>query len=110
MLILKFLSKHKPLLAMEEHKDKLNGICRLCRKAIKLDQRYVNKKVKDSYKAEILGLFIYDIENEVAGIHPKSICDNYRKKLDMAKKKIQGRVYPSNFDVRYTAQKTQSFN
>ena len=75
-----------------------------------MDQRSVNKKVKDSYKAEILRLFIYDIENDVAAIHPKSICANYRKKLDMVKKKSQCRVYPSNFDVLYTAQKTQSFN
>ena len=27
---------------MEEHQDKLNGIFRLCRKAIKLGRRYVN--------------------------------------------------------------------
>ena len=39
---------------MDEHQDKLNGICRLCREAIKSGQRYVNKKVKDSYKTEIL--------------------------------------------------------
>ena len=29
---------------MEEHQDKLNSICRLCRKDIELGQRYVNKK------------------------------------------------------------------
>ena len=74
---------------MEEHQNKLNGICRLCRKAIKLGQRYVNKKVKDSYKTEILRLFNYDIENDVAAIHPKYICDNCRRKLDMVKKNSQ---------------------
>ena len=54
LLILKLVNKHKPLLAMEEHQSKLNGICRLCRKPIKLGQRYVNKKVKNSYKTDIL--------------------------------------------------------
>ena len=43
---------------MEEHQDKLNGICQLCRKAIKLGQRYVNKKVKDSYKTKIFSIMI----------------------------------------------------
>ena len=75
MLVLKLVNKHKPLLAMEENKNKLNGICRLCRKAIKLGQTYVNKKVKDSYMTEVLRLFNYDIENDVAAVYPKYICD-----------------------------------
>ena len=54
LLILKLVNKHKPLLAMEEHQVKLNGICRLCRKPIKLGQTYVDKKVKNSYKTDIL--------------------------------------------------------
>ena len=74
---------------MEEHQNKLNGICRLCRKVLKLGQRYVNKKVKDSYKIEILRPFSYDIENDVAAIHPKYIWDNCRRKLDMVKKNSQ---------------------
>lgn len=52
-----------------------------------LDHRYVNKKVNGSYKIEILRLFNCGIENDVAGIHPKYICDNCRRKLDMVKKK-----------------------
>ena len=68
---------------MEEHQDKLNGICQLCRKDIELGQRqYVNKKVKDSYKTEILRLFNYDTESDVAAMHPKYICDNCRKNYD----------------------------
>ena len=73
---------------MEEHQDKLNGICRLCRKDIELGQGYVNKKVKDSYKTEILRLFNYDIDSDVAAMHPKYICNNCKKKLDMVKKKL----------------------
>ena len=90
MLILKLVNKHKPLIAMEEHENKLNGVCRLCRKANKVGHRYVNKKVRDSYKTEILRLFNYVIENDAATIHPKYICDNYRRKLDMVKKNSQG--------------------
>ena len=90
--MLKPINKHKTLLTMEELQDKLNGICRLCRKTIKLGQRYVNKKVKDSYKKEILRLFNYDIENDAAAIHPKHICDNCRRKLDMVKKNSQKEV------------------
>ena len=80
------------MLTVEEHQDKLNGICRLCKKAIKLGQRYVNKKVKDSYKTEIFRLPNCDIENGVAAIHPKYICDNCRRKLDMVKKNSQKEV------------------
>ena len=92
MLILKLVNKHKPLLAMEEHQNKLNGICRLCKKAIKLGQRYVNKTVEDSCKTEILRLFNYDIENDAAAIHPKYICDNCNRKLDIVKKNSQRQV------------------
>ena len=74
---------------MQEYQNKLNGICRPCRKAIKVGHRYVNKKVKDSYKTEILGLFSYDIENDVATIHPEYICKNFGRKLDMVKKNSQ---------------------
>ena len=56
---------------MEKHQDKLNDIFRLCRKTIKLGQRYINNKVKDSYKTEILRLFNYDIKNDAAAIHPQ---------------------------------------
>ena len=77
---------------MAEHQDKLNGICRLCRKAIKLGQRHVNKKVKDSYKTEILRFFNYDIESDLATIHPNHVCDNCEKKLDIVKKNSQKEV------------------
>ena len=77
---------------MEEHQDKLNGICQLCRKAIKLGQRYVNKEMKDSYETEIVRLFNYDIENDVKAIHPKYICNNCRRELDMVKKNSQKEV------------------
>ena len=52
----------------------------------------MSKKVKDSCKTEILGRFSYDIENEVAAIHPKYICDNFRTKLDMVKENSQREV------------------
>ena len=68
---MKPVNKYKPLLTMEKHQDKLNDIFRLCRKTIKLGQRYINNKVKDSYKTEILRLFNYDIKNDVAAIHPQ---------------------------------------
>ena len=77
---------------MEGHQDKFNGICRLCRKAIKLARRYIKKKVKDSYKTEILRLLNYDIKNDVAAIHPKYIYHNCRRKLDMVKKNSQKEV------------------
>ena len=48
--------------------------------------------MKDSYKTEIFRLFNYDIENDVAAIHPKYICDNCRRKLDMVKKNSQKEV------------------
>ena len=40
------MNKHKSLLAMEEHQNKLNGW--LCRKAMMLGQRYVNKNKYNS--------------------------------------------------------------
>ena len=61
-------------------------------KWVKLGQRYANKKVKDSYKTEILRLFNYDIENDVAAIHPKYICNNCRRKHDLVKKNSQKEV------------------
>ena len=88
MLILKTVYKHKPLPAMDKYQEKLNGICRTCRKPIKLGHRYVNKKVKDT--RQILRLFSYDIENDVATIHPKYICKNCRRKLDMVKRIVRG--------------------
>ena len=93
MLILKLVNKHKPLLAMEEHQHKLNGICRLCKKAIKLGQRYVNKKVEDQKTAARQRSFkTYDIENDAAAIHLKCICDNCIRKLDIVKKNSQREV------------------
>ena len=72
---------------MDKYQEKLNGICRPCRKPIKLGHRYVNKKVKDT--RQILRLFSNDIENDVATIHPKYICKNCRRKLDMVKRNSQ---------------------
>ena len=48
--------------------------------------------MKESYKTEIARLFNYDIENDVAAIRPKYICDNCRRKLDMIKKNSQKEV------------------
>ena len=41
---------------------------------------------------EVLRLFNYDIENDVAAICPKYIYDNCRRKLDIAKKNSQREV------------------
>ena len=75
---------------MEEHQDKLNGICRLCRKAIKLGQKYVNKTVRDSYKTEILRFFIMILKMMWFAI--LNTCDNCRRKLDIVKKNSQKEV------------------
>ena len=41
---------------------------------------------------EVLRLFNYDIENDVAAVYPKYICDYWRRKLDIAKKNSQREV------------------
>lgn len=48
--------------------------------------------MKQSSKTEIASLFNFVIENDVTAIHPKYICDNCRRKLDMVKKNSQKKM------------------
>ena len=48
--------------------------------------------MKQSSKTEIARLFNFDIENDVTAIHPKYICDNCRRKIDIIKNNSQKKV------------------
>ena len=49
---------------MEKHREKLNDVCRLWKKTIKLSDRYCTKKYKSDYKDEIMKILWYNIEDD----------------------------------------------
>jgi len=65
------------------HCQRLMSLCRTCGNKIKISGRYKYPKAAVTYVSIIQQLFRVNILEDIDLVHPKSICDNCRKKLDM---------------------------
>lgn len=61
---------------MQNHLDRLENLCRLCRIKIKSKPRSLIE-----FKQHVQNLFEYNTDDDTDGKHPKNICDNCRRKL-----------------------------
>ena len=68
----------------EQHKEKLQRICRICCMVIRLDGSYTSKVSVSDYKNEMKDLFGVDVSNET--YTPPYLCGNCRRKLVNVKK------------------------
>ena len=63
------------------HSSRLNFLCRLCRMKIITDENYKNMKRAKDFYGEIKEIFSYDLNNDIALIHPEFICNMCWRKL-----------------------------
>ena len=72
---------------MEEHKNILEKLCRVCGKIVELKVGYRTAKSVEIYSNILYTACDIDVEQESDDIYPKIVCNNCKKKLDRLTKK-----------------------
>ena len=70
------------------HSSRLKFLCRLCRMKVITDENYKNMKRAKDFYGEIKEIFSYDLNNDIALIHPEFICNTCRRKLQNYQKEM----------------------
>ena len=70
------------------HLSRLKFLCRFCRMKIITDENYKNMKRAKDFYGEIKEIFRYDLNNDIASVHPEFICNTCRRKLQNYQKEL----------------------